>query len=114
MQKERASHAYRLSAYYLSKLCAELPFNLLGPLLFSIIAYWLVGFNPDPWRFLVFVLVILADVVCAVSLGTLVSACARDIPSALAIAPPVMIICMLFRYHHHHHDWLTDWGRQHT
>lgn len=102
MQKERASQSYRLSAYYLSKWLAELPFNLLGPLLFTCLAYWLIGLQPDVWRFLTFVGVVMLEALCAISLGTLVSAMAPDVPSAMALAPPIMIIFLLVRYNTTH------------
>jgi hypothetical protein len=34
------------SAYFLSKLIAETPSNMLGPILFSLILYFAIGLNP--------------------------------------------------------------------
>ena len=50
VQKEQASKSYSLSAYYLSKFFSELPVNLLGPLIFSTLVFWLTGLNHDTER----------------------------------------------------------------
>ena len=49
--REQASGAYATSAYYLSKLVAELP-KLSSKFVFCTLVYWIVGFNPDPVRYL--------------------------------------------------------------
>ena len=48
VERERASNCYSLSAYYFAKMIAELPFNMLGPILFGSVVYFLVGLNPAP------------------------------------------------------------------
>ena len=45
VNKERAAGYYRLSAYYLAKLCSELPLVVLQPTLFLLIVYWMAGLN---------------------------------------------------------------------
>ena len=45
VNKERAAGYYRLSAYYLAKLCSELPLVVLQPTLFLIVVYWMAGLN---------------------------------------------------------------------
>ena len=48
VQKERKSRAYSLSAYFLAKILSEIPYNIIGPIIFSSICYWIVQLNPDP------------------------------------------------------------------
>ena len=55
--REQASGAYATSAYYLSKLVAELP-KLSSKFVFCTLVYWIVGFNPDPTRYLNFLLIV--------------------------------------------------------
>lgn len=45
VNKERAAGYYRLSAYYLAKLCSELPLVVFQPTLFVTIVYWMTGLN---------------------------------------------------------------------
>ena len=45
INKERAAHWYRLSAYYLAKMTSELILILVQPTVFIIIAYWVIGLN---------------------------------------------------------------------
>jgi ABC-type multidrug transport system ATPase subunit len=92
--RERASGAYTTSAYYVSKLVAELP-KLSSKLVFCALVYWIVGFNPDPTRFLNFVLIILAEVLSAQGVG-MVLATGMPIGAALALGPAFITVFTLF------------------
>eukprot|EP01084_Bolivina_argentea_P206012 351824_1 len=47
IKKERQSGAYRLSAYYTSKIVAEFPVDICFPMIACTIFYWLVGMADD-------------------------------------------------------------------
>ena len=96
VQKELASKAYRLSSYYMAKFLSELPFNIIGPLIFSTVSYWIVGLRPDLWNFLIFIGLCILEAICAVALGIVVSAISPDVPTASALAPPIIVVSMLF------------------
>ena len=91
--RERASGAYTTSAYYVSKLVAELP-KLSSKLVFCALVYWIVGFNPDPTRFLNFVLIILAEVLSAQGVGMVRHG--DPIGAALALGPAFITVFTLF------------------
>ena len=41
--KELTARAYHLLPYYLSKIIAEVPFNLINPVIFVLICYFIIG-----------------------------------------------------------------------
>ena len=92
--REQASGAYSTSAYYLSKLVAELP-KLSSKLVFCTLVYWIVGFNPDPVRFLRFVVIVLSEVLAAQAIG-MVMATGMPIGGALALGPACITVFTLF------------------
>lgn len=53
--REQASSLYDVAPYFFSKILAELPFSLINPILFTLMTYWLVGFNTtDCSKFFIF------------------------------------------------------------
>ena len=46
--KEEGAKMYSLTSYFLSRNLVELPFTLIFPLIFSLIAYWMVGLALTP------------------------------------------------------------------
>ena len=49
--QERQSGMYQLSAYYLSRMLADLPMDCFVPTLFTWILYWMAGLRPTPGAF---------------------------------------------------------------
>ena len=92
--REQASGAYSTSAYYLSKLVAEFP-KLSSKLVFCTMVYWIVGFNPDPIRYVKFVVIILCEVLAAQAVG-MVMATGMPIGAALALGPACITVFTLF------------------
>lgn len=60
---------YRTDVYFLSKTIAELPIFIIIPVIFTSVSYYLVGFNPDPNRFMVAVAVVMLVANVATSFG---------------------------------------------
>ena len=54
--RERAGGCYTTSAYFFGKVVVEAPVFLLYPIIFSCIAYWMVGLQPYLVCFGVFIL----------------------------------------------------------
>jgi ATP-binding cassette subfamily G (WHITE) protein 2 len=46
LAKERSTGSYRLSAYFMGKVLAETPLELVMPIMFSLITYWMVRTSP--------------------------------------------------------------------
>ena len=51
LNKERAAGSYRLSAYFIGKTVSEVPLQMILPILFSCIVYWMAGLRPSAWRY---------------------------------------------------------------
>jgi len=79
VERERAAKSYRLSSFYLGKLTAELPLNLISPLVFGSIVYWLIGLNDAPGRFFFFLLILVETGLAAIGLGMAVAAAAPSV-----------------------------------
>ena len=51
--REHFNGMYRTDTYYITRQMAEMPVQILSPVIFTCIFYWMVGMNPDPVRFLI-------------------------------------------------------------
>uniref|UniRef100_A0A1S4H190 ATP-binding cassette transporter (ABC transporter) family G member 16 n=2 Tax=Anopheles gambiae TaxID=7165 RepID=A0A1S4H190_ANOGA len=93
--RERLNNWYSLEAYYLSKIVADLPLQLICPSVFLAIAYYLTG-QPLEWeRFGKLALVLLLLGIFAQTVG-LLSGAAFDIQMATFFVPCFSIPSLLF------------------
>ncbi|GAB1608807.1 protein white-like [Argonauta hians] len=90
------SKLYSVEMYYLCKSLADIPFQVIFPLLLNAIVYWMVGLNPDFTRFLESCAVLVLVSCIASSFGFFMSAMAGTVQNAMAIAPPLLAPLMLF------------------
>merc|ERR1712166_734535 len=75
---------------------AEFPFAAAGPVLFGIVAYWIVGFVNTTEAFLTFLGTLVMINMTAVSFGMFIASIAPSVEAATAIAPLVVIVFLLF------------------
>jgi len=94
--RERGSKTYHTSAYFISKWIADIPNQVIFPLIFGSISYWIVGLNGDFVRFLVFLLVLVVVGNAALALGGLISSFAPNGNVAIALTPVLLTTLMLF------------------
>ncbi|CAG2173978.1 unnamed protein product [Oppiella nova] len=87
---------YRVSAYFLSKILAELPSFMFNPLLYLSIFYWMVGLNSGIKEFFICVAICLLVADTACSFGYLVSCMSSGITMALTITPTIIMPMMIF------------------
>ncbi|KAJ0180331.1 hypothetical protein K1T71_003735 [Dendrolimus kikuchii] len=94
--REHHSGMYRADVYFLSKTLAEAPVFATIPLVFTTIAYYMIGLNPDPTRF--FIASGLAALITnvATSFGYLISCASSSVSMAASVGPPIIIPFMLF------------------
>ncbi|XP_053375995.1 uncharacterized protein LOC123534746 isoform X2 [Mercenaria mercenaria] len=95
VSKERASGAYRLSAYYFAKAVSELPLLFLMPTLFYICVYWVAGLNGVREFFITWPVLIMS-VYSSQGMGLFLGAAISDVKLAFAAGNTVLIFSFLF------------------
>jgi ABC-type multidrug transport system ATPase subunit len=95
-KRERAAQMYRVSTYYLSKNFAELPLQLLLPIIYGTIAYWMISFQATAKAFFTFLVFLVVIAFTSQSLGIMISAAVPNITVANIVAPLVLIVLVLF------------------
>jgi ABC-type multidrug transport system permease subunit len=96
VQRERKGNWYKVEPYFLSKLLAETPLSAFFPILSGGIMYYLCGLNPLPGRMFKFLAILVVESMAATALGMSVGSLATSVESAIAIAPAVMVIFIVF------------------
>ena len=97
VRKEEASNLYSFSAYYLSKLVAEGPINVLIPCIFASLIFWISGLPEKSFAtYIFFTLLVVCSSLCGISEGIMLSAIAPNAQIGQAMMPPVNVFAMLF------------------
>mmetsp|Transcript_19821 Transcript_19821/g.17547 ORF Transcript_19821/g.17547 Transcript_19821/m.17547 type:complete len:739 (+) Transcript_19821:88-2304(+) len=109
VMRERQAHCYYLWIYYFTKLTTQLPVDVIVPCIFASIVYWIVGLNPDPIAFLIFLLLTVLISLSAVGLGFAVGSCAPNIDAGNAMAPLLMVLTILFGGFYINADSMPEW-----
>ena len=84
-----------MKSYYLAKVMADMPFQIVYPLAFVLIVYFMTSQPLDIMRLSMFVLMCILTSLVAQSLG-LVIGCACDVQSAVYLGPISTIPILLF------------------
>eukprot|EP00698_Gefionella_okellyi_P019109 TRINITY_DN580_c0_g2_i1.p1 TRINITY_DN580_c0_g2~~TRINITY_DN580_c0_g2_i1.p1 ORF type:complete len:1354 (-),score=287.08 TRINITY_DN580_c0_g2_i1:518-4579(-) len=96
VNRERASGIYRVSAYLVGKVVAELLVELSYPIIFLVIVYWTAGLNPWAIRFFVLMFLLLLHTLLCSAIGLFVSALSPNETVAIVVGPMVLILSVLF------------------
>ncbi|XVE96231.1 hypothetical protein REPUB_Repub02eG0204000 [Reevesia pubescens] len=65
LSKERAADMYRLSAYFLARTTSDLPFDMILPVLFLLVVYFMAGLSLSPSPFFLSMLTVFLCIVAA-------------------------------------------------
>ncbi|KAF3442119.1 hypothetical protein FNV43_RR16035 [Rhamnella rubrinervis] len=95
LAKERASGMYRLSAYFISRIAADLPMELSLPTVFLTIAYWMAGLKATAGHFFLTLFVLLLSVLVSQGLGLALGAVVMDQRSATTLGAVIMMAFLL-------------------
>ncbi|KAB2086417.1 hypothetical protein ES319_A04G030200v1 [Gossypium barbadense] len=95
LEKERSSGTYRLSSYFISRITADLPMELILPTVFLTITYWMAGLKPTATNFFHTLFVLLFSVLVSQGLGLALGAMVMDLKSATILGSVIMLTFFL-------------------
>lgn len=93
--KERASGMYTLSSYFMAKIVGDMPMELILPVIFLTITYWMSGLRQELGAFLLTVIVVLGYVLVSQGLGLAFGAMIMDSKQASTIVTVTMLAFVL-------------------
>ncbi|KAJ3442643.1 abc transporter g family member [Anaeramoeba flamelloides] len=94
--KESQDRAYSTKSFYLSKVIVDTPFEVLSPILFTLVLYWTTGLKNNADTFFIFMLCVVIAGNIGSSLGFFLSAGSRSPETALSLAPATFIPILMF------------------
>lgn len=88
--REQANKMYSVTAYYLAKVLADLPLQLITPIVFTVIVYFGIGMTIEASKFFYFYLILMLLTQCAASFGYFMSSIFNREETAVSLAPIIM------------------------
>nr|XP_025661609.1 ABC transporter G family member 22 isoform X2 [Arachis hypogaea] len=95
LSKERAADMYRLSAYFLARTTSDLPLDLILPVLFLLVVYFMAGLRLSATPFVLTILTVFLCIVAAQGLGLAIGATLMDLKRATTLASVTVMTFML-------------------
>ncbi|GMJ12005.1 Arabidopsis thaliana ATP-binding cassette G22, ATP-binding cassette G22 [Hibiscus trionum] len=95
LNKERAADMYRLSAYFLARTTSDLPLDLILPVLFIVVVYFMAGLRLSAAPFFLSMLTVFLCIVAAQGLGLAIGATLMDLKRATTLASVTVMTFML-------------------
>ncbi|KAH9625953.1 hypothetical protein KSS87_020373 [Heliosperma pusillum] len=93
--KERASGMYSLSSYFMARITGDLPMELILPIIFVTLVYWMTALRPEIWAFILTLVVVISYVLVAQGIGLALGAIIMDAKRASTVVTIIMLGCVL-------------------
>nr|XP_043608564.1 ABC transporter G family member 9-like [Erigeron canadensis] len=91
LSKERSSGMYRLSSYFVSRTIGDLPMELVLPMMFCVITYWMGGLKREFGSFMYALMTLFFSVLVSQGLGLALGALVMDQKSATMLGSIIMM-----------------------
>ncbi|MCL7039664.1 hypothetical protein MKW94_010744 [Papaver nudicaule] len=95
LNKERAVDMYRLSAYFIARTTSDLPLDLILPIFFLLIVYFMAGLRLSVAPFVLSLLIVFLSIIAAQGLGLAIGAMLMDVKKATTLASITAMTFML-------------------
>ncbi|GER45742.1 ABC-2 type transporter family protein [Striga asiatica] len=93
--KERAADMYRLSSYFMARTTSDLPLDLILPVLFLLVVYFMAGLRMDVGSFFLTIVTVFLCIIAAQGLGLAIGATLMDLKRATTLASVTVMTFML-------------------
>ncbi|XP_077235610.1 ABC transporter G family member 22-like [Tasmannia lanceolata] len=95
LAKERSVAMYKLSAYFMARNMSDLPLDLILPIFFLLVVYFMVGLKHSSSAFFLSMLTIFLSIISAQGLGLAIGAAFMDVKKATTLASVIVMTFML-------------------
>ena len=94
--REVNNNMYKTSPYFWAKVISELPFSIMTPVIFGVIVYFAIGYNPAAEAFFIFLAALVLIYNASSGYSLIISASFSDKQLAVTLTPVLIIPFMLF------------------